>query len=272
MRLTQVDCTVEYDGRGRTTTQRGTRLIITKDDGSVSVHADAGFKPVNYMTKGTEQSEYVDDEGNLHLLFTKKDESIDVKVFKLLYDMTLDFPDETNLAHKETEKQLQAWLSSPDHFNDVFGDDIEFVAREWETTKGAIDILGRDRRDGQVVLIEVKRYAKKNDNYQLMRYRTALLDLYADAVAHDEDTIETVAKRSGVSIPTESARDPHMILIAPKVKRGTAEESEKRGVNLIKISRTWFSSLQDDYEKYGDEYMRTVLGMTDNDIIGLARE
>ena len=271
MRLIQADCTVEYEGRGHTTIPRGIRLVIVKSDNSVAIHTDTGFKPINYMAKKTTIDEYIDDSGANHIRFSSKTESIDVTVFGILFDMELDFPEDTSLNHKGTEKQLQAWLTMPSHFHDMFGENIDFVTREWQTTKGAVDILGIDRSDGQLVLIEVKRSAKKNDCYQLVRYSTALMELHGMAVEDGEDVIQTTMTKSAVPVATASTASPHMVLVAPNFKKGTAEEAERRGIRIVKVPRDWFKVMQDEYELYGAAGM-VEMGVSETEMVGLERD
>ena len=51
MRLVVADCSVDYVGRLSAHLPMATRLILTKADGSVSVHADdRAYKPLNWMS------------------------------------------------------------------------------------------------------------------------------------------------------------------------------------------------------------------------------
>ena len=51
MRLVVADCSVDYVGRLSAHLPMATRLILTKADGSVSIHADdRAYKPLNWMS------------------------------------------------------------------------------------------------------------------------------------------------------------------------------------------------------------------------------
>lgn len=58
MRLLQLDCEVFYKGRGQSYLERGDRLIIIKDDNSVSVHQDSKISPLNYMREFSDIKRY----------------------------------------------------------------------------------------------------------------------------------------------------------------------------------------------------------------------
>ena len=48
MRILVARCEIAYHGRAVTRLGAGDRTILFKDDGSLCVHADRGFKPLNY--------------------------------------------------------------------------------------------------------------------------------------------------------------------------------------------------------------------------------
>jgi len=47
MRLLVARCEIAYHGRATTRLGAGDRVILFKDDGSLCVHTDYGFKPLN---------------------------------------------------------------------------------------------------------------------------------------------------------------------------------------------------------------------------------
>jgi RecB family endonuclease NucS len=50
MRLLVARCEIAYHGRATTRLGAGDRVILFKDDGSLCVHTDYGFKPLNYKS------------------------------------------------------------------------------------------------------------------------------------------------------------------------------------------------------------------------------
>ena len=261
MHIIQADCTVEYKGRGHTFLERGVRLILVKDDGSVAIHQDKGMKPLNYMSKSTEIETWIDPAtGRQQFYVASKTESLDIDVYELIYEHFLDFPDEHDLTRYGTEKQLQAWLANDDNLKDTVGPDIDFVTREYQTGKGPVDILGRDNIDNQACLIEVKRYAKKNDSFQLVRYKTSLEELRDEARETGDGIVRTTAVKGAIEIPADELDDMHMLLVAPKFHRGVEAEAEKRGIRAVKI---------------GDGWMETAdfsIGGHKEDVVGVDRE
>lgn len=254
MQILQADCTVEYKGRGHTFLERGVRLILVKDDGSVAIHQDKGMKPLNYMSKSTEIESWTDPStGRMRFYVASKTESLDIDVFELLFEQFLDFPDEHDLTRYGTEKQLQAWLANDDNLKATVGDDVDFVTREYQTGKGPVDILGRDNIDNQACLIEVKRYAKKNDSFQLVRYKTSLEELRDEARACGDGVVRTTAVKGAVEIPVDELDDMHMLLVAPKFHRGVEAEAEKRGIRAVKMGDGWMETADFSIGGHKDE-------------------
>ena len=263
MQIMQADCTVEYKGRGHTFLERGVRLILIKDDGSVAIHQDKGMKPLNYMSKSTEIEFTKDlDSGMQHLYVSSNSESLDIDIFNLFLEQFLDFPDDQDLARFGTEKQLQAWLANDANLKNSVSPELDFVTREYQTGKGPVDILAKNNCDGQACLIEVKRYAKKNDSFQLVRYKTSLEELRDEARAAGEDKIITTAVKDAVALPVDALDDIHMALVAPKFHRGVEAEAEKRGVMAIKIGDEWMESADFSIGTHKDD----VVGMPESEV------
>lgn len=267
MRLIQTLCTVHYSGRGDTIFDPSVRLVIVKSDGSVMIHRDKGLKPINYMTNVKDTDEYDsidminDDERTVHhLVVSSKTETIDISMFEVYFDMELDFPeDDKELKRKGTEKQLQAWLSIDDNFVSTFGEQCSFLTREWFTGKGNVDLLGFDSSDGQVMLIEVKRIAKRNDVFQVFRYKTALRELHSYAVSMGETEITTTQSKGAFPVATSSIENPHAILIASKLKDGVREECAKQGVTAIELGYGWTKDIHNSID-VGNQGFAAVVG------------
>lgn len=49
VRLVIATCSVDYKGRLGTHLPLAKRLIIFKGDGSISIHSESGYKPLNWM-------------------------------------------------------------------------------------------------------------------------------------------------------------------------------------------------------------------------------
>jgi endonuclease len=144
MRIIVGECEVHYFGRGETFLPKGDRVIIVKKDGSVSVHANEGTKPLNYMPAGSILTVKKNKKYE-QWFFVGKKEQIIIKMFSITADHTYAVEDGDNkLRRFKTEKQLQESLSNnPDPILEFYGetaDDVEIFI-EYPTTAGAIDLL-----------------------------------------------------------------------------------------------------------------------------------
>lgn len=176
MRVIVADCEVVYEGRGLTTLSRAKRAIIIKSDGAVSVHSSFGNKPLNYMGAGTILT--VKKQGRKQVwVFASKKESITVSIFKIIDDneYVLEAHDDGVVRYR-TENELQAWLAK---HPEAVGRGFKFVAREYRTGVGSVDLLMQDV-DGSYVAVEVKRKAMIDAVYQVIRY----VDFLNDAGEH----------------------------------------------------------------------------------------
>jgi endonuclease len=73
VRILVARCEIAYHGRATTRLGAGDRVILFKDDGSLCVHTDSGFKPLNYMAGPTS----VRQEGDvIHVYRGASDESL----------------------------------------------------------------------------------------------------------------------------------------------------------------------------------------------------
>ena len=176
MRIIVADCSVIYEGRGSTFLGRAVRMIMVKDDGSVSVHNDKSNKPLNYMGGKVISSQGKDSAGNDVWFFEARNETIQVTIYDVVsdvnYGLTLDDP---GLVRDGTEGHLQEWLA--DNVTSM-GDDFIFVEREHRAGSGAVDLLCRDSKG--LVAVEVKRTALLGVVYQTVRYVDAIREANPD--------------------------------------------------------------------------------------------
>lgn len=173
MKIILAELSVNYEGRGKTELPKAIRTIIIKEDGSLLIHNEKGFKPINYMTK---IDDYIEEEidGELHLLFMNKKEKLEIIIHKLLdeYNLKLDL-DDPPIIREQTETDLQIYVSQNIKKLD---NNYEFIAREFETGFGPVDILAEDIETKNKVAMEIKRNATMNSIYQVLRYVDSLED------------------------------------------------------------------------------------------------
>lgn len=203
--------TAVYSGRSETELSPYDRIVIVKSDGTVSIHSDKGFKPLNYMATSTPLQEDHDDEGNRRWTFKSKKESL-VVTFLEVYDeinLPLGNGDPGHVVKDGSESQLQEWLSL--HIS-TLDPTLSFVTREYQTGAGPVDILAEDSSEA-LVAVEVKRTAAMTTVGQVLRYVDALEELHPDrkvrgcivAVEFKGKTLEIASKKNVLclSVPSD---------------------------------------------------------------------
>jgi RecB family endonuclease NucS len=168
MRLVVADCSVDYVGRLSAHLPPATRLILTKADGSVSVHADdRAYKPLNWMSPPCTVREEVDDAGiGMWTVSNRAGENLIITITSVHHDSRHELGVDPGLVKDGVEAHLQALLADQPS---VFGAGWELVRREHMTAIGPVDILFRDDSGGSVA-VEVKRRGDIDGVEQLTRY------------------------------------------------------------------------------------------------------
>ena len=166
MRLLVARCEVLYTGRLTARLPEAVRLLMFKADGSFLVHDDAGgFRPLNWMTAPT----IVEQDGDTIYVrkpAVKSEDRLEIRLVKVLSDVTHDMGESTALQKDGVERHLQEELAARP---DVLGDRLRLVRREWPTDIGPVDLMCRDE-DGAWVAVEIKRVATIDAVEQLTRY------------------------------------------------------------------------------------------------------
>jgi RecB family endonuclease NucS len=162
MRMVIARCSVDYTGRLGTHLPLATRLIIVKGDGSVSIHSELGYKPLNWMSPPCAVSE----QPGRWTVTNKSGEQLVITIDELLSDALYELGKDPGLVKDGVEKHLQELLADR---CDVLGRGWTLVQREYFTDIGPVDLLCRDE-SGAHVLVEVKRHAEIDGVEQLTRY------------------------------------------------------------------------------------------------------
>lgn len=184
-------------------------MVIVKEDGSVSIHGESGYKPMNYMMAPTELTETVEDGERVWTVEGKK-ESLTIYLHEVHDEIDLALGSEDpGLKKESTEQHLQEWLS-----NNILalGDDYSFVAREFQTGSGPVDILAR--HSGALVAVEIKRVAPMNTVGQVLRYMDALEEQF----------------------PHERVEG---LIAAVEVKDSTRKLAEKKNIRCVELPENW---------------------------------
>ena len=185
---------------------------MLKKDGSVSIHSDdRAYKPLNWMLSPCEFEEDIDMNGDMRWTFTSKKDRLEIVFGDVSLDQEHDWEEaEPGLVRRWTEPDLQAWIA--DNVTAVFGKKWKFVAREYPTGAGPVDLLVQDPR-GRHVAVEVKRTAHMPAVDQVLRYVNALEE----------------SGDAQVRVPVRG------IIVALEVKPTTAALAGKRGVECLPI-------------------------------------
>jgi RecB family endonuclease NucS len=150
VRVLVARCEIAYHGRAVTRLGAGDRVILFKTDGSLCVHADRGYKPLNYMPGPTSVSQ----EGDVIRVYRPaSDESLVIVLHEVFEDSALELSDEAVLERDGAEKQIHVLL---ERAPETIEAGLVVLERERFTDTGPIDLFCRDV-EGRTVVVEVKR-------------------------------------------------------------------------------------------------------------------
>ncbi len=180
VRLLIARCQVDYAGRLSAHLPMGTRLIMVKSDGSVSIHADdRAYKPLNWMSAPCTitvneppadlEAVTADQEPGLTEVWEVRNttgDTLQIAIAEVLHDSSHELGVDPGLQKDGVEAHLQALLAENPA---TFGDGWTLVQREYQTPIGPVDLLYRDAL-GAYVAVEVKRRGEIDGVEQLARY------------------------------------------------------------------------------------------------------
>lgn len=165
-------CTIEYQGRAKSTLASGERLVLLKPDGTLLVHSDEGVKPVNWQPPGTTTTADVrdlDDEPTLIVTVerTAPDEIVTMAFEDVQVAAAFDLDDLEDLQLLGTEEDIQQLLRlHPDLVEEGFTPyDMELDRR-----RGPMDLYGHDVHGTRTVVEVKRRTAGIEEATQLARY------------------------------------------------------------------------------------------------------
>src|SRR6476620_3372010 len=107
MRVLVSRCSTAYHGRATTRLGAGDRVILFKDDGSLCVHAEKGYKPLNYMPGPTTVKE---DGDTIRVYRPASDETLVIVVEEAYEDARHELDDEAVLEREDAELQIHRLL------------------------------------------------------------------------------------------------------------------------------------------------------------------
>ncbi|HJM98924.1 MAG TPA: endonuclease NucS [Acidimicrobiales bacterium] len=163
MRLIVVKCSVSYEGRLNAYLPSAKRLIMSKADGCIAIHADGGaYKPLMWMNA---PNRVVEDESEW-IVTNPKGEKLKIQIEKIISDVSYELGEDPGLHKDGVESHLQELLAeNPQSLEEG----LTLTRREYFTEIGPVDLLCRDK-DGQAVAVEIKRRGGIDGVEQLTRY------------------------------------------------------------------------------------------------------
>jgi RecB family endonuclease NucS len=150
VRILVARCEIAYHGRATTRLGAGDRVILFKDDGSLCVHAEKGYKPLNYMPGPTSVNE---DGDVIRVHRAASGETLVILVEAVLHDALHELDDEAVLERDGAERQMHVLLEQAP---DLIEPGLLVISRERFTDVGPVDLFCRDS-GGRTVVVEVKR-------------------------------------------------------------------------------------------------------------------
>lgn len=168
------ECRVDYEGRASSTLERGERLVIVKQDGSLMIHRPTGYEPVNWQPPKCLMSVSTEEPSLLTVNASRSQprETVSIEFCRVSLIAHGELEDEGEFSLHVTEEQMkEAILIAPDL--------VEAGLRPLEEEKslgeaGFTDILAEDSL-GNLVVVEIKRVpASRDAAAQLARYLETL--------------------------------------------------------------------------------------------------
>ena len=150
MRIIILQCSVSYEGRLEAYLPAAKRLILSKSDGCVAIHADGGaYKPLMWMNAPNRIIESPDE----WVVTNPKGEKLRIRIEEIFSDTSYEFGDDPGLTKDGVEAHLQELLSeNPENLEEG----LTLSKREYFTDIGPVDLLCRDA-NGIAVAVEIKR-------------------------------------------------------------------------------------------------------------------
>ena len=163
MRIIILQCSVSYEGRLEAYLPAAKRLILSKSDGCVAIHADGGaYKPLMWMNAPNRIIESPDE----WVVTNPKGEKLRIRIEEIFSDTSYEFGDDPGLTKDGVEAHLQELLSeNPENLEEG----LTLSKREYFTDIGPVDLLWRDA-NGIAVAVEIKRKGGIDGVEQLARY------------------------------------------------------------------------------------------------------
>lgn len=218
-------CRIKYRGRAKSFLDFGDRLIVVKKDGSLLVHRNEKYTPVNWQPPGTRVEYSI--EGDAFVLSAVRPNPpekmmVEFKEIQLMASASLEDEAEMRITGMERDF-VEKIIADPSCIEEGF----RLLREEKATYSGSIDLYGVDK-EGNKVIVEVKRSQASP---------SAVMQL--EAYINDFKKKNKGAKIRG-------------ILIAPRIPPMVRRLLEDRGLEYKELEYEF--ELADDKQKSLSEY------------------
>lgn len=147
------ECSADYVGRATSKLDSGTRLVLLKGDGSISIHQNRLVRPVNYMVNTKVSTKATSTGLKLVAKRLHPSEQLSILFTEIQNVTAYDFGNEIDIRLSGSEA----------HLRDMLMNDLSFIEpglkpinKEEMFRKGVVDIIAQDTK-GRLVVIELKR-------------------------------------------------------------------------------------------------------------------
>ncbi|RLE60223.1 MAG: endonuclease NucS [Thermoprotei archaeon] len=201
-------CIVEYAGRSFSRLGEGDRILILKPDGSLIIHREKGYSPVNYQPEGSIVNVKVEN-GKLFLRSIRRrpEEIMDIYMSKVYVFFSKKLDDRALFEMWGNEEDIKrAIILEPS----LLGEKFKVVKDERKMgNRGYADLLLVDE-NGTYVIVEIKKGTAGIDAVeQLLKY----VDYYQKAIG----------------------RSVRGMLVAPNISKNALQKLEASGLEYVKI-------------------------------------
>ncbi len=162
------NCTAVFDGRIKSTLDRGDRLLIIKRDLSIIMHGPLGVKPLNWQKPKAGPIHFRATQESLEMITQriKTDEILSIDFTNLSFVSLWHASDKSEMVIYGSESDLvQHLVSNPNLIEEGF----QVLRTEYSTDVGPVDIRGIGS-SGETIVEVKKRKATPADAHQLKRY------------------------------------------------------------------------------------------------------
>ena len=160
-------CKVDYTGRAKSNLDYGSRLIITKPDGTIMIHGRTKREPINWQPPGCILSAFVQGD-RLHIKSIRRNpkEIVLIECPTVHAILACNCEEGEFTLHGSEKEMVQKVIEDPT----LLSEDFKPLKAEYPTPFGSVDLLGLDKEENLVVVEFKRATAQLSAVSQLKRY------------------------------------------------------------------------------------------------------